>query len=39
MIYDYFRVTGAQDTVLDFADLFCVTLRNDNIQEFGTRCG
>ena len=23
MIYDYFRVTGAHDTVLDFADLLC----------------
>ena len=38
MIYDYFRVTGAHDTVLDHADLFIVTLRNDNIQEFDSRC-
>ena len=37
MIYDYFRVTGAHDTVLDCADLFSVTLRDDNIQEFDTR--
>ena len=37
MIYDYFRVTGAHDTVLDYADLFSVTLRNDNVQEFDTR--
>ena len=37
MIYDYFRVTGAHDTVLDYADLFSVTLRNDDIQEFDTR--
>ena len=37
MIYDYFRVTGAHDTVLDYADLFSVTLRDDNIQEFDTR--
>ena len=29
MIYDYFRVTGAHDTVLDYADLFSVTLRYD----------
>ena len=36
-IYDYFRVTGAHDTVLDYADLFFVTLRDDNIQEFDTR--
>ena len=37
MIYDYFRVTGAHDTVLDYADLFSVTLHDDNIQEFDTR--
>ena len=37
MIYDYFRVTGAHDTVLDNANLFSVTLRDDNIQEFNTR--
>ena len=37
MIYDYFRVTGAQNTVLDYADLFSVTLHDDNIQEFDTR--
>ena len=36
MIYDYFRVTGAHDTVLDYADLFTITLRND-VQEFDTR--
>ena len=37
MIYDYFRATGAHDTVLDYADLFSVTLRCDNVQEFDTR--
>ena len=37
MIYDFFRVTGAHDTVLDYADLFSVTLHDDNIQEFDTR--
>ena len=37
MICDYFRVTGAHDTVLDYADLFSVTLRDDNVQEFDTR--
>ena len=34
MIYDYFRVTGAHCTVLDYADLFSVTLHDDNIQGF-----
>ena len=37
MIYDYFRVTGANDTVLDYTDLFSVGLRNDAVQEFDTR--
>ena len=37
MIYDHFRVTGAHNTVLDYADLFSVTLRRDNIQEFDSR--
>ena len=37
MIYDYFRVTGAHDTVLDYADLFSVPLHDDNIQDFDTR--
>ena len=37
MIYDYFRVTGAHDTVLDYADLFYITLRNDDVQEFDSR--
>ena len=36
-IYDYFRVTGAHGAVLNYADLFSVTLRDDNIQEFDTR--
>ena len=37
MIYDYFRATGAHDTVLDYADLFSITLCNDNAQDFDTR--
>ena len=38
MIYDFFRVTGAYDTVLDYSDFFSITLRNDDVQEFDTRC-
>ena len=34
MIYDYFRVTGAHDTDLYYADLFSATLHE---QEFDTR--
>ena len=37
MIYDYFRLIGALNTVLDYADLFSVTLHDDNVQEFDTR--
>ena len=37
MIYDYFRVICAHDTVLDYVDFFSVTLRDANIQEFDTR--
>ena len=37
MIFGKFRVTGAHDTVLDYADLFSVTLHHYNIQEFDTR--
>ena len=37
MIYDYVRVIGAHDTILDYADLFPVTLHDDNLQEFDTR--
>ena len=37
MIYDYIRVTGAHDTVLDCADFFSVTVHDDNVQEFDTR--
>ena len=36
MIYDFFRVTSAHDTVLDHADPFTITLRNDDFQEFDT---
>ena len=36
MIHDNFRVTGARDAVLDYADLFSITLRNDDVQEFDT---
>ena len=37
LIYDYFRVTGANDSVENYADLFTVVHRNDDIQEFHTK--
>ena len=33
LIYEYFRVTGANDSVENYADLFTIVLRND-VQEF-----
>ena len=37
MIYEYFRVTGANDSVENCADLFTIGLRNDDIQEFDSK--
>ena len=37
MTHDYFRVVGVHDTILDYADLFIITLGEDNIQEFHTK--
>ena len=33
-IYEYFGVTGANDSVENYADLFTIVRRNDDIQEF-----
>ena len=37
LIYEYFRVTGANDSVENYADLCTVALRNDDIQEFDSK--
>ena len=37
LIYQYFRVTGANDSVENYADLFTIGLRNDDIQEFDSK--
>ena len=37
LICEYFRVTGANDSVEYYADLFTVGLRNDDIQEFDSK--
>ena len=37
LIYEYFRVIGANDSVENYADLFTVGLRNDDIQEFDSQ--
>ena len=33
LIYEYFRVTGANDSVENYADLFTIGLRHDDIQD------
>ena len=37
MIYQYFRVTGAHDSVENYADLFTISLRDHDIQEFDSK--
>ena len=37
MIYEYFRVTGANGSVENNADLFTIVLRNDDVQEFDSK--
>ena len=37
LIYEYFRVTGANDSVENYADLFTVVLRNDDFHEFDSK--
>ena len=37
LIYEYFRVTGANLSVENYADLFTVVLRNDDIHKFDSK--
>ena len=37
LIYEYFRDTEANDSVENYADLFTIGLRNDDIQEFDSK--
>ena len=37
LIYEYSRVTGANDSVENYADLFTFSLRNDDIQAFDSK--
>ena len=37
LICEYFRVTGANESVENYADLFTVVLRNDDIQHFDSK--
>ena len=37
LVYGYFRVTGANDSVENYADLFTISLRDDDVQEFDSK--
>ena len=37
LIYEYFRLWEANDFVENYADLFIISLRNDDIQEFDSQ--
>ena len=37
LIYEYFWVTGANDSAQNYADLFTIVLRNNDIQEFDSK--
>ena len=37
LIYEQFRVTGTDDSVENYTDLFTFVLRNDDIQEFDSK--
>ena len=37
LIYNHFRVTGSHDSVENYADLFTISLRNDDIQDFDSK--
>ena len=37
LVYEYFRVTGANVSVENYADLFTIVLGNDDIQEFDSK--
>ena len=36
MIYEHFRITGTNETILEFSDLMNVTLGEDDVQGFDT---
>ena len=37
LIYESFQVTGAKDSVENYADIFAAGIRNDDIQEFDSK--
>ena len=39
MIYEHFRVTNTNESILKFSDLMSVTLRGEDVQGFDTKVG
>ena len=37
MIHEYFRATGAFESVQELSDLFTTRLQNDDVQDFDVR--
>ena len=37
-IYDYFKISGTGEVLVEFHDLLRVQLKNDNVQGFDTKC-
>ena len=37
MIYDYFRITGTDESIAAFSDLMGVSLQGDNVQGFDSK--
>ena len=37
MIHEYLRVTGAHEVLVDYSDLFRITLHRDSFHDFDTR--
>ena len=37
LIYEYFRVIGANDSVDNYADLFTIVFQNDDLQDFDSK--
>ena len=37
LIYEQFRVTGTDDSIENYTDLFTIALRNDDIQDFDSK--
>ena len=37
MIFEYFRITGTNESILEFSDVMSMTLRGDDVQGIDTK--